>query len=148
MKFQLAALGLFALLSAQHASAATTVPDFAVTCASGVQLCEPAFSVSVQVPVSRPPVPIQLKYDVRDTHCSSVRLHIFLDGALVQTTGYLGWHGAEAPYDALPLSTGYITLSNRPKPGTHVVSVNAEGQEGGCNSGQLYSWGGALEVLP
>ncbi len=148
MKFQLAAFGLFALLSVQHATAGTTVPDFVVTCASGIQLCEPAFSVSVQVPVSRPPVPIQLKYDVRATHCSSVRLHIFLDGVLVQTTGYLGWEGALDPYDTLPLSTGYITLSNRPKAGTHVVSVNAEGQEGGCNGGQLYSWGGALEVLP
>ncbi len=148
MKLQLAAFGLFALLSAQHASAGVTVPDFAVTCASGIQLCEPPFSVSVEVPVSRPPVPIRLKYDVRDTHCSSVRLHIFLDGALVQTTGYLGWHGATAPYDALPLSTGFITLSSKPKPGPHVVSVNAEGQEGGCNGGQLYSWGGSLELLP
>jgi|CXWL01.1.fsa_nt_gi hypothetical protein len=147
MKTQLITLGLFAILATtdSDASGVVSVPDFAVTCSTGIQLCEPAFSVSVDAVSIRQP--IQLKYDVAVGHCSPVRLHIFVDGALVKTTPYLGWVGASAPFDSLPLSTGYIPLK-RLKPGPHVVSVNAEGQEGGCNGGQLFSWGGSLEVVP
>jgi hypothetical protein len=147
MKTQLAALGLFAILATSDSGAAgvVSVPDFSVHCSTGIQLCEPAFSVSVEAVSIRQP--IQLKYDVPATHCSPVRLHVFLDGALVKTTGYLGWAGAPAPFDGLPLSTGYIPLK-RVKAGPHVVSVNAEGQEGGCNGGQLVTWGGSLEVVP
>jgi len=140
-------LSLFAFLAINSPDvlAVVTVP-ISVTCVPlGTQLCEPAFSASIKTTVN--PQLLQLKYDVPPGHCSSIRLHVFVDGLLVKTTGYLGWAGAPSPFNTLPLTTGLIPLKSV-TPGVHVVSVNAEGQVGGCNSGALGTWGGALQLLP
>ncbi len=151
MKTNLSILSLFAALlvngSSVLAANTTTVPHFEVACASGIQLCEPPFSVSIKT--TKPLQAVQLKYDIlADRHCSPIRLHIFVDGKLVKTTGFLGWTSSEPPFDTLPL-TADLPLP-LVKPGIHVVSINAEGRNGGCNSGQLSAWGGSLQltVLP
>lgn len=131
------------VLGADADADAVTVPHFEVSCASGIQLCEPPFSVSVTTTLVKKA--IQLKYDIlTNRHCSSIRLHIFVDGKLVKTTDFLGWTGAEAPFNTLPLTTNNLTLPHV-KPGIHVVSINAEGQSSGCNSGTLSAWGGSLQ---
>ena len=75
-------------------------------------------------------------------HCSSVRVHIYVDGAFMQTTDWLGWPGGPS---TLSLDTGLLDVSPV-SPGTHELSLKAEGQVGGCNGGRLISWGGKLIV--
>lgn len=127
--------------SSPSPSTAVTVDIPTVSCVSGLQLCEPAFSTSVTTTAAWQP--IQLTYNVPTSACSSGRLHIFVDGALVKTTEWLGWTGAPPPFDTLPLTTGNLVLQYV-RPGTHVVSINIEGQVSGCNSGKVIQWEGTL----
>jgi endonuclease YncB( thermonuclease family) len=120
----------------------TVIPDFVVTCTSTGQLCEPPFSVSVETGSV-----LQVQYLVRSTHCSSLRVHLFVDGTLKVTTGFLGWPGAPSPFAGLPLDTGLVDLGPV-SPGAHLISVQAEGQVSGCNFGQPFSWGGSLLTSP
>jgi hypothetical protein len=119
----------------------TVIPDFGVTCTSTGQLCEPPFTVSFETSAL-----LQVQYTVRADHCSSVRLHIFVDNVLVQTTDFLGWPGAGAPFDGLPLQTELLDLGPVSS-GPHVLALQAEGQESGCNTGNLSSWGGSIRLL-
>ena len=119
----------------------TVIPDFVATCTSTGELCEPPFDVPVQTGSV-----LQAQYTVRATHCASVRVHFLVDGALVASSGFLGWPGAPLPFSALPLDTGLVDLGPV-APGAHVLGVQAEGQVGGCNSGNLTDWGGSLRVL-
>ncbi|MGH8564126.1 MAG: calcium-binding protein [Gammaproteobacteria bacterium] len=134
-------IGLFGLsATANSQETVAGIPDFAVTCTNPGQLCDPPFSVSLETGSV-----LQARYFVRSTHCSSVRVHLFVDGTLKATTGFLGWPGAPSPFAELPLDTGLVDLGPV-SPGTHLISFQAEGQVGGCNSGQPESWGGSLEV--
>ncbi len=119
----------------------TVTPDFVVACTSTEQLCDPPFSVSGEIGSV-----LQVQYFVRSTHCSSVRVHLFVDGTLKATTGFLGWPGAPSPFAELPLDTGLVDLGPV-SPGAHLISVLAEGQVSGCNVGKPSSWGGSLKVL-
>ncbi len=119
----------------------TIIPDFIVTCTSAGELCDPPFVVSVETGSV-----LQAQYFVRPTHCASVRVGFLVDGALKATSDFLGWPGAPAPFSDLALDTGLVDLGPV-SPGAHVLGVQAEGQVGGCNSGQLDNWGGSLKVL-
>jgi hypothetical protein len=133
-------------LNVLAAPTSTSIPSFHVNCAtSGSQVCEPAFSASVITTGQWQA--IQLNYDVDSGHCSSVRLHIFVDGALIRTTGFLGWNSAPAPFNNLPLTTGNLVLQYV-RPGVHVVSLKAEGQVSGCNTSGIGLWGGSLQTRP
>ena len=148
MKTKLRFLSLFAFLAinSPNVLAGVTIPNFSVTCATkGTQLCEPAVSASIATTADWQL--LQFKYDQTAGHCSSVRLHVYVDGVLVKTTGALGWSNAPAPFNTLPLTTGIIALQSV-RTGIHVVSVKAEGQVGGCNSGSVSSWGGTIQLLP
>jgi len=143
MRTKLAFFAILAFLAMNSTNAlAVTIPSFTVSCGTtGSQLCDPAFSVSINTTTDWRL--ISLKYNVPASHCSSVRLHIFVDGALVKTTKFLGYGGSP-----LPLTTGMIPLQSV-RTGVHVVSIKAEGQSGGCNTlGYVGSWGGSLELLP
>ena len=134
-------IGLFGVsATANSQETVAGIPDFAVTCTNPGQLCDPPFSVSLETGSV-----LQAQYFVRRTHCSSVRVHLFVDGTLKATTGFLGWPGAPSPFAELPLDTGLVDLGPV-SPGAHLISFQAEGQVGGCNSGQPGSWGGSLEV--
>ena len=119
----------------------TVIPDFVITCTSTGQLCDPPFSVSVETGSV-----LQIQYFVLSTHCSSLRFHLFVDGTLKVTTGFLSWPGAPSPFAELPLDTGLVDLGPA-SPGAHLISVQAEGQVSGCNVDQPFSWGGSLKVL-
>ncbi|MDP2903564.1 MAG: hypothetical protein Q8N96_10730, partial [Methylovulum sp.] len=54
-----------------------------------------------------------------------------------------GWNGDPS---ARPLDTGPINLGPV-SPGLHTVALEAEGEEGGCNAGDLNSWGGTVQVF-
>lgn len=135
-------IGLFGLSATANSqeTGGTGIPDFVVTCTNTGQLCDPPFSVSVETASV-----LQVQYFVRSTHCSSGRFHLFVDGILKVTTGFLGWPGAPSPFAELPLDTGLVDLGPV-SPGAHLISVQGEGQVSGCNSGQPGSWGGSLEV--
>ncbi len=78
------AIGLFGLSATANSQETfeTVIPDFLVTCTSTGQLCDPPFSVSGELV-------LQVQYFVRSTHCSSLRVHLFVDGILKVTTGFL-----------------------------------------------------------
>lgn len=131
--------GLSATVNSQE-TVETFIPDFAVTCTNTGQLCDPPFSVLVETESI-----LQVQYFVRSTHCSSVRVHIFVDGTLEVTTGFFSWPGAPSPFAELPSDTGLVDFGPV-SPGAHLISVQAEGQVSGCNVDQVTSWGGSLEV--
>ena len=136
-------IGLFGLSATANSQETfeTVIPDFVVTCTSTGQLCDPPFSVSGEIGSV-----LQVQYFVLSTHCSSLRVHLFVDGTLKVTTGFLGWPGAPSPFAELPLDTGLVDLGPV-SPGAHLISVQAEGQVSGCNVGKPSSWGGSLKVL-
>jgi len=101
------------------------------------QFCELAYSV----PVGTADL-LEVQYTVPSEHCSSVRVHCFLDGARVYTSPFLGW--VDGPVLG-GLTTGFINLGPV-APGGHLVEIRAEGQVGGCNNGWLGSWGGELRL--
>lgn len=119
----------------------TVIPDFIAPCTSVGELCDPPFSVSVETGSV-----LQVQYFVRPTHCASVRVGLLVDGTLKATSDFLGWPGAPAPFSDLALDTGLVDLGPV-SAGAHVVGVQAEGQVGGCNFGQLDNWGGSLRVV-
>jgi hypothetical protein len=138
-------LTLFALPKANAENSVEIISRINVFCASTGQLCEPPFKLEVETDGL-----IQVRYLVPQDHCSSIRLHIFVDGVLKATTGFLGWVDAPPPFDALPFDTGLIDLGFV-SPGKHLLAVQAEGQEGGCNPAkpmvQLEHWLGTLHVF-
>ena len=136
-------IGVFGLSATANSQETfeTVIPDFVVTCTSTGQLCDPPLSVSGEIGSV-----LQAQYFVRSTHCSSLRVHLFVDGTLKVTTGFLGWVGAPSPFAELPLDTGLVDLGPV-SPGAHLISVQAEGQVSGCNVGKPLSWGGSLKVL-
>lgn len=94
------------------------------------QLCEPPFAVTVTTGSA-----IEARFAVGPLACMPFLVHARLDGEFVSTTPFSG-----APNQDLLLFA--ITVS----PGTHVLSLQAEGLPGGCNPGLTISWGGTLSV--
>jgi len=66
--------------------------------------------------------------------CSSFRVTVSIDGGTALTSGFVGPHGKTAP---LPFSLSA---------GPHQLSIQAEGEVGGCNVGELFSWGGTVRI--
>jgi hypothetical protein len=141
--FSFVLLSMLTMLTPLDGNAAEAVEtvNIAVDCVSAGQLCDPPFSLDIETGSL-----LQMKYSVRADHCSSVKIHIFVDGTLQMTTGFLGWLGAPPPFDALPLDTGVLDLGPVSS-GPHLLVLQAEGQVGGCNLGDLENWGGTLQVL-
>jgi len=94
---------------------------------------------------------LHIQYFVGSRHCSSIRLHIYLDGKLIRTTSFLGWPSREG-LSFGPLDTGLMDLGPL-SPGKYVLGLEAEGQLGGCNEGPWSPWGfsggwaGRLKVI-
>lgn len=96
----------------------------------GGQMCFPA----QLFPVTTGGV-LRARFTAAPTHCSSIRVHLLVDGAEKTVTEFLPAGQGTAMIDLGPVTAGY-----------HVLGVRAEGTVGGCNSGQLRSWGGELEI--
>ena len=76
---------------------------------------------------------LKMEFEFGRGACSKARLHIFIDGKLVRQT------------DFIVETTGLLDLGPV-SPGRHTLTLSPEGQEGGCNSGTLGSWGGTLTL--
>ena len=123
---------------ASPSHAQTTTTNIAVTCQNQQgQVCEPGYSVPFVTQNDWKIV--SMKLTMPSTHCAAMRAHVFLDGKLVHTTGYLG--------HTSPLSTSLIPLQ-AVRPGTHLLEIKAEGKTGGCNTGGMNggSWSGTLKL--
>ncbi len=117
--------------------------DFNVSCtnSSTGQLCDTHYYIPIEINV---PSYFKAKYIVPTGHCSPVKIHFFVDGKSVNTSNFLGWNGATNEFKELDLETTFLDLGYLPS-GSHIVSIQAEGQTGGCNnSGRVNSWGGTL----
>lgn len=110
----------------------TTAYGIDITCspASG-QLCNPPFSTSVSTADI-----LRLRFTASSANCSAIRVDFFLDGFYVFTSDLLG------PGESTPvIDVGPVI------PGTHIVTLQATGEVGGCNAGTLASWRGSLTVV-
>lgn len=136
----IAVIGLAGMSAAANSQemVETVIPDFVVNCTNTDQLCDPAFVVSAVTGSE-----LQVQYSVRNTHCSALRVHVFVDGVWMETSDLLAWHGAPAPFSDLPLDTGILDLGPV-SPGSHQIAIVAEGEESGCNNGRPISWGGSV----
>jgi hypothetical protein len=129
-----AALGLFFLLSAFDAAA-----DFTGSFTVGVNGCADSATEQLCTPVPAVALPtdrvLKVAFDAASTHCSSIIAHILVDGV--------------ERFASAPLAPGEGTGLRDFGPvaaGVHQVAVQAEGVAGGCNSGSLAIWSGALSL--
>ncbi len=108
----------------------------AVTCNSTGQLCSPAYQEAVSTTGN-----IFVRFTASPSHCSNINVRISVDG--------VQW---EVLINLFPgQNAGIARLANLSQPsefsaGTHTLSLQAEGIPGGCNTGDLASWSGTLEV--
>lgn len=125
-----------------------TPTDVCILCSSTNQTCRPPFSFPLQSGTSS----VQIQFTVGSAfptckaQCSSFKLDIFFDGiGPIATTPFLGWPGG--PPD-LALTTGIIQVPIPAPDGIpHALDFFAVGKEGGCNTGRIESWTGALTVF-
>lgn len=105
------------------------------TCSGGGQLCNniPTFTINV---LGAGGVG-EGKFTPGPLTCSDLRVHFIVDGTEVAVTGFVG----PGQFTAF-VSLGFIS------PGKHVIGVQAEGQVGGCNVGNLVSWAGKVRLRP
>ncbi|NEO15287.1 MULTISPECIES: hypothetical protein [unclassified Moorena] len=111
-----------------------------VSCNGSGQVCSNRFAIDVTTRGV-----LKVKYVVPPTHCSPIKIHFYLDGDRVRSTGTLGWKGASGQFSSLPLTSDQIDLGPVSS-GNHSISLEAEGEAAGCNRGQLNSWLGNLQV--
>lgn len=102
-----------------------------ITCTSQGQVCTPTFDVGVCSVTGA----MVASFTASLNHCSDIDVQFFVDG--VAASGLIGPLGPGA-------STGSVSLAT--SPGSHLVSIQATGIEGGCNQGSLQSWAGTLDI--
>jgi hypothetical protein len=132
--FAAAAAGFAAVSLAAPASAGPLVLDEYVDVAkcdqkSG-QLCPPV--VYRQAYIDTPSVKVE--FTASGNHCSDIIAHVFVDGR-EWGSNVVGPGQSDGGYE-IPIEPA----------GLHKFGVQAEGITGGCNTGQLDSWGGALHI--
>ena len=99
-----------------------------VTCSSSGQVCSPPGSVTLNLPKS---AIVALMFATPERHCSSISVAI--TGDLEGSTDFL----------SAGEQTGILDTKILPS-GNYSFSITATGQEGGCNYGELNSWGGIV----
>ena len=125
----------FAGLMASGPASAGKGHALTATCSGGGQLCNniPTFPINV----SGAGGVGEGKFTPGPLTCSNLRIHFIIDGTEVAVTGFVG----PGQFTAF-VSLGFIS------PGKHTVGVQAEGQVGGCNVGNLVSWAGKVRLRP
>jgi len=126
-------LAAIAILASTGVSAQAVINygPFSINCVGGSQLCSPAFSTSVSTTG-----PLQLSYTASAGHCSDVRVHFIVDGVERGLSAFLTAGQGSGVFDVGPVS-----------PGTHTITLQAEGRVGGCNIGSLANWGGTAQAF-
>jgi hypothetical protein len=137
-----AALAAFFAPASSPVQAETRITPYpiAVQCTTTGQLCRPLWTMTITTDSQ-----LDLSYTAPG-HCSSVRVHVFVDGIELppplSPSVFIGWQGGPP---SLPLDTGIIH-AGPVSSGDHLLGLQAEGQRGGCNTGQLAGWGGTVTV--
>jgi hypothetical protein len=103
---------------------------FAVRSTGDGQLSTGVYSIEVRTSGK-----LAVSYIAPRLHCSSLRMHVLVDGAEKAVSGEV----------APGKSTGYIDLGPV-LPGNHVVALQAEGILGGCDTGRVVAWEGSAQV--
>jgi hypothetical protein len=124
----------FAGLMASGPASAAKSHAVGATC-SGGQLCNNIATFTINVAGAGGPG--EGRFTPGPLTCSNLRIHFLIDGTEVAVTSFVG-PGSFTPF----VSLGSLS------PGTHVVGVQAEGQVGGCNVGNLLSWAGKVRLRP
>lgn len=87
---------------------------------------------------ARPPA-IKVEFTANQNHCSDMIAHVWISGP--------GYHGDEWGSNIVhpgQSDGGYeIPVHDA---GLHQVGIQAEGVEGGCNTGSVDAWGGMLRI--
>jgi hypothetical protein len=108
--------------------------SFVITCTSTGQVCSPAEPLTFNIP--RKGALTSVTYTTAATHCSAIRVSVLLKGNTV----------AKLPR----LDAGDATATVKPdvklKKGSTTLGFRAKGFTGGCNAGQLGSWGGKVTI--
>ncbi|WP_293081645.1 hypothetical protein, partial [Moorena sp. SIO4A1] len=68
-----------------------------IYCNGSGQVCSNRFAIDV---TTRGVLKVQ--YVVPPTHCGPIKIHFYLDGKPVSSTGTLGWRGAPGQFSSLP----------------------------------------------
>ena len=114
----------------------TTYPGISITTGNptGTQLSAVAYPITVNTTGT-----LEVEFTTSAGHCSSMFVRFELDGNTA-TPVY-----TSPTVLAANQSTGFIPLGPV-SPGTHTVSIRAEGTVNGCNAGTLVGWGGTARV--
>lgn len=126
----LIAIGLFVSAGA-NAQTAIGFGPFSINCTGGGQLCSPPFTTSVTTTGL-----LQLSYTASAGHCSDVRIHFIVDGVERALSAFLTAGQSSGLFDVGPVT-----------PGTHTITLQAEGRLGGCNVGSVGNWGGTAQAI-
>jgi hypothetical protein len=133
--------------SASVAGVAFAAPAFAVHLEQYIEVpqCQP--NTSQECP-QRPEVKftagqnesIDARFTANANHCSDILVRFLVDGYPQGDTGGPGRGFMRVG----PSQT--VSVSFTAKPGDRVLSVQAKGIEGGCNTGVLNAWGGTVQL--
>jgi hypothetical protein len=116
---------------AAAASTKTVTVTIGASCVSTGQLCLPRSAAGSYNSLSS----LKVTYTAASTHCSNVAVGLFVDGHKVASTGFVPANGMTSATVPWP------TDGHR-----HALSVQGEGQKGGCNGGMLGDWAGTLTI--
>jgi hypothetical protein len=107
-------------------------------CSGGGQSCNNDYSTTVQLDQGKQ---VTMEFAVLSSHCSSIILTITALGrSVTKTLGYAS-NSASGPTSTGPLDFGIV-----PATGPYTITLHADGVQGGCNAGTLFSWGGTLTI--
>lgn len=127
-----AIFGLTALALATQASA-TVIDQYIEVPACDqpqTQLCTPVPTVPFRAKYDGP---ILVEFTANQNHCADMIAHIIVDGT-EWGSNKVGPGQKDGGYE-IPLAAG-----------NHTIGVQAEGVEGGCNTGSVSAWGGTLHI--
>jgi hypothetical protein len=111
-----------------------TTGDFVVTCTSTGQVCKPAKRLEFTLP--RPGTLRAVTYTTAKAHCSAVRVFVLRGRRMV----------AKLPRLDAGDATATAHTAVRLPDGDRALRFQAKGFTGGCNAGQLGSWGGKITI--
>jgi hypothetical protein len=115
----------------KHQSAPGGVP-VSISCTSTGQLCDPKFSQLVTTATGT----LKVEFTTSAGHCADMRLHVFVNSVEKAVSGRL-------PPNR---STGLIDVSPGVG-GLYTVELQAEGFQGGCNTGRQTAWAGTARFV-
>ncbi len=107
-----------------------------IECTSNGQLCTPRREEKIEV---KEDGILYAEYIVPSSHCGPITIYFYVDDILQGRQEY-----KIDDFKSVQKDLGFI------RKGTHTLALEAKGKAGGCNKGQLNSWGGAvkLHILP